>query len=93
MDHHQDSREQTGDRERIKELEKRLECVYIEADPGDALFFHCNLLHASDRNNTNGSRRVLISCFNTKKNNPYKEIAHASYTPLNISKYNSILEY
>ena len=85
--------EQTGDSERIKELEKRLECVYIEADPGDALFFHCNLLHASDRNNTNGSRRVLISCFNTKKNNPYKEIAHASYTPLNISKYNSILEY
>ena len=35
--------EQTGDSERIKELEKRLECVYIEADPGDALFFHSNL--------------------------------------------------
>ena len=24
------------------------ELVYVELDPGDALFFHCNLLHKSE---------------------------------------------
>ena len=39
-----DTPEQTADLDRIRELEKRHECIYIEADPGDALFFHSNLL-------------------------------------------------
>ena len=34
-----DTPEQTADLDRIRELEKRHECIYIEADPGDALFF------------------------------------------------------
>ena len=76
-----DMPEQSADLDRIAELEKRHECVYIEAEPGDALFFHANLLHSSDANNSSDSRRILIVCFNTKSNNPYKEIAHAIYTP------------
>ena len=48
-----DTPEQTADLDRIRELEKRHECIYIEADPGDALFFHANLLHSSDANNSN----------------------------------------
>ncbi|MDP7000243.1 MAG: phytanoyl-CoA dioxygenase family protein, partial [Candidatus Poribacteria bacterium] len=60
--------EQTADIERIGELEKRHENVYIEADPGDALFFHANLLHSSDANKSTESRRTLIVCFNTKSN-------------------------
>src|SRR5215212_5063966 len=39
-----------ADRERVDELAKRLELVYVEMDPGDALFFHPNLLHRSDQN-------------------------------------------
>ena len=85
--------EQTADMERITELEKRHESVYIIAEPGDALFFHSNLLHSSDANKSKNSRRTLIVCFNTKSNSPYKEIAHANYTPLNISSSNSIMEY
>ena len=88
-----DTPEQTADLDRIRELEKRHECVHIEANPGDALFFHANLLHSSDANKSNESRRTLIVCFNTKSNNPYKEKGHASYTPLKISSYNSIMEY
>src|ERR1700680_188410 len=35
--------EQAGaDRERVDELLKRLPLEYVEMDPGDALFFHCN---------------------------------------------------
>ena len=85
--------EQTADMERVRELEKRHESVYIEAEPGDALFFHANLLHSSDANKSNESRRTLIVCFNTKSNNPYKESVHASYTPLKISSSKDIMEY
>ena len=88
-----DTPEQTADLDRIRELEKRHECIYIEADPGDALFFHANLLHSSEANNSNYSRRTLIVCFNTKKNNPFKEIGHARYTPLKVAPHNSIMEY
>ena len=88
-----DTSEQTADMERIGELEKRHESVYVTAEPGDVLFFHSNLLHSSDANNSQNSRRTLIVCFNTKSNNPYKNVAHASYSPLNISSTNSIIEY
>ncbi len=88
-----DTPEQTADLDRIRELEKRHECIYIEADPGDALFFHANLLHSSEANNSNYSRRTLIVCFNTKTNNPYKEIGHARYNPLKVAPHNSIMEY
>ena len=88
-----DTPEQTADMERIAELEKRHECVYITAEPGDALFFHANLLHSSDANKSNQSRRTLIVCFNTKSNNPYKKSGHTSYSPLKVSSYQSIMDY
>jgi len=88
-----DTPEQTADMERIAELEKRHECVYITTEPGDALFFHANLLHSSDANKSNQSRRTLIVCFNTKSNNPYKKSGHASYSPLKVSSYQSIMDY
>ena len=88
-----DTPEQTADLDRIAELEKRHECVHITADPGDALFFHSNLLHSSDANKSHESRRTLIVCFNTKSNNPYKESGHASYSKLKVSSFDSIMEY
>ena len=88
-----DTPEQTADMERIAELEKRHESVYITAEPGDVLFFHANLLHSSDENKSSVSRRTLIVCFNTKSNNPYKESGHASYTRLKVSPSNAIMEY
>jgi ectoine hydroxylase len=88
-----DTPEQTADMERIAELEKRHESVYITAEPGDVLFFHANLLHSSDENKSSDSRRTLIVCFNTKSNNPYKESGHASYSTLQVSAHNSIMEY
>ena len=88
-----DTPEQTADMERIAELEKRHESVYITAEPGDVLFFHANLLHSSDENKSSDSRRTLIVCFNTKSNNPYKDSGHARYSPIEASSYNSIMEY
>jgi ectoine hydroxylase-related dioxygenase (phytanoyl-CoA dioxygenase family) len=75
--------EQVGaDPERVAEAKERHELVYCLMNPGDALFFHGNLLHASEANLSEKPRWGLISCYNTQHNNPYKDSHHPRYTPL-----------
>ena len=75
--------EQTGaDMERVDEALKRMDLEYIEAEPGDALFFHSNLLHRSDQNRSENPRWSLICCYNAARNDPYKESRHPRYEPL-----------
>ena len=77
------SGEQAGaDRERVAEIQKRSELVYVEMKPGDTLFFHCNLLHRSDQNRSDNPRWSMICCYNAARNDPYKESHHPRYTPL-----------
>ncbi len=71
-----------ADMERVNEILKIREKVYCEMEPGDALFFHPNLLHASDQNLSENSRWTLICCYNKATNNPYKESHHPAYTKL-----------
>ncbi len=71
-----------ADPERVNEALKRMEHVYCEMEPGDALFFHSNVLHASDRNESAQPRWTLICCYNAKSNDPYKEAHHPRYTRL-----------
>ncbi len=74
---------QTGaDVERVDHAMERLELVHCEMEPGDALFFHANTLHASAANTTDKPRRLLICCYNKASNNPYKAHHHPQYTPL-----------
>lgn len=83
--------EQTGaDPERVAEAQKRLELVYCEMEPGDALFFHCNVLHRSDQNKSDQARWSLICCYNAARNDPYKEAQHPNYTPLKKVEDNAI---
>ena len=75
--------EQTGaDPERVQVALERMEHVYCEMAPGTGLYFHGNLLHASDPNHSDKPRWGLLCCYNTKTNNPYKQSHHPSYTPL-----------
>jgi ectoine hydroxylase len=53
---------------------KTLPEVPIELDIGDAVIFHCNVLHASDDNHSNESRIALLGCYNTRHNDPYKSM-------------------
>jgi ectoine hydroxylase-related dioxygenase (phytanoyl-CoA dioxygenase family) len=77
--------DQTGaDPERVAAAEERLELVYVEMAPGDALFFHANTLHRSDQNRSENDRWALICCYNARHNSPYKEGRHPSYTPLDV---------
>jgi ectoine hydroxylase-related dioxygenase (phytanoyl-CoA dioxygenase family) len=74
---------QTGaDPERVEAVLKRLSVAYVEMHPGDALFFHGNLLHRSDQNTSSSPRWSLICCYNTRRNDPYKESRHPGYNRL-----------
>jgi ectoine hydroxylase-related dioxygenase (phytanoyl-CoA dioxygenase family) len=75
--------DQTGaDLEKVNVALERFELVYAALEPGDAIFFHANLLHRSDQNRSDDPRWALICCCNTKRNDPYKESRHPRYTPL-----------
>ncbi len=75
--------EQTGaDSEHVEAALTRFRLEYVEAEPGDTLFFHSNLLHRSDANRSSQPRWSLISCYNARHNDPYKESRHPRYSPL-----------
>ena len=52
---------------------KTMEHVFVELEPGDALFFHSNLLHRSEANLSDGPRWSLISCYNSLSNPAYND--------------------
>lgn len=83
LDHSRKEGEQAGaDPARVEIACKQLELVYCEMEPGDAIFFHGNTLHRSDRNNSDHPRWTLISCYNARSNSPYEATRHPAYTPL-----------
>jgi hypothetical protein len=85
--------DQSGaDPERVAEIAKRLPLVHVEMAPGDALFFHPNLLHRSDQNRSEHPRWSLICCYNAKRNDPYREGRHPRYSPLAKVEDSAILE-
>jgi ectoine hydroxylase len=85
--------EQAGaDMERVTEILKRLPLVHVEMEPGDALFFHANLLHRSDQNRSENPRWSMICCYNAARNDPYKESHHPRYTKLHKVPDSAITE-
>ncbi len=83
--------DQTGaDPERVGAAAERLELIYVETAPGDALFFHANLLHRSDQNRSVNDRWALVCCYNGRGNSPYREGKHPGYTPLQRIRMNPI---
>src|SRR5260370_1119393 len=71
-----------ADKERVDAILARLPLAYVEMEPGDAIFFHPNLLHRSDQNKSEQSRWSMICCYNAARNDPYKDSHHPRYTPL-----------
>jgi ectoine hydroxylase-related dioxygenase (phytanoyl-CoA dioxygenase family) len=72
---------------------KTLELVYVEIMPGDALFFHSNLLHRSEANLSEGPRWSLISVYNRSKNIPYNEPSQSSIIPLKAVPDEALMEW
>lgn len=87
--------EQVGaDPQRVAVAIERHELVHCEMNSGDALFFHANLLHRSDRNQSDQPRWSLICCFNTRSNDPYiQDSRHPNYSPMEIWPDDRVLKW
>ena len=72
---------------------KTMELVYVELKPGDALFFHSNLLHRSEANLSDKSRWSLIAVYNRASNVPYNEPSGSSTVPLQAVPDEALLEW
>ncbi len=86
--------EQVGASQRYVDLSlKTMEHVFVELKAGDALFFHSNILHRSEANNSDYARWSIISCYNRADNVPYNEPSQSSTVPLEAVPDNAILEW
>jgi ectoine hydroxylase-related dioxygenase (phytanoyl-CoA dioxygenase family) len=72
---------------------KTNELVYVELEPGDALFFHSNLLHRSEANLSDRPRWSLISVYNRSHNVPYNEPSQSSTVPIDVVPDEALLEW
>ena len=71
------------DGKRLAAILARFPEVEVELDPGDAVIFHCNTLHASSDNHSAAPRVALLGCYNTRRNDPYEanESGHPGFVP------------
>lgn len=77
--------EQVGaDIEMVNHCLNIMEHVYVELNPGDALFFHSNLLHRSEANLSDSPRWSLISCYNSLSNPAYNDESTSYKTPVAV---------
>lgn len=85
--------EQAGAAQRFVDLAlKTMDLVYVELHPGDALFFHSNILHRSEANLSDKSRWSFISAYNRQSNLPYNEKSTSCIFPLETVPDESLLE-
>ena len=80
IDHGMTGDQKGADMERVNAALEGLPLVHVELEPGDTLFFHSNLLHRSDMNNSEHARCSMISTFNKITNRPFKEQHASCYT-------------
>jgi hypothetical protein len=92
IDHIQSGKQVSADPVRAEFLASKLETVPCVMDPGDVIFFDCNMLHASARNESPNRRWVLISCYNARSNDPVIRHHHPQYTPLHKVPDSALLE-
>jgi ectoine hydroxylase-related dioxygenase (phytanoyl-CoA dioxygenase family) len=72
---------------------KTMDLVYVEIAPGDALFFHSNILHRSEANLSNHPRWSIISCYASQSNLAYNENSTSWKTPIEMVPDNAITNW
>ncbi|MCE6988331.1 phytanoyl-CoA dioxygenase family protein [Dyadobacter sp. CY323] len=86
--------EQVGaDMEMVNHALKTMDLIYCEIEPGDALFFHSNLLHRSEANLSDHPRWSLISCYNSQSNIAYSETSNSWKVPVDTVPDRALLEW
>jgi ectoine hydroxylase-related dioxygenase (phytanoyl-CoA dioxygenase family) len=61
-----------------------MEHVFVELEPGDALFFHSNTLHRSEANLSDKPRWSIISCYNSLANKAFNDNSTSWKEPVSI---------
>jgi ectoine hydroxylase-related dioxygenase (phytanoyl-CoA dioxygenase family) len=88
------SGEQVGaDMVMVNNALKTMELLYCDLQPGDALFFHPNLLHRSEANLSDQPRWSIISCYCSQSNLAYNETSTAWKNPVSIVPDEAILNW
>ena len=88
------SGEQVGAAQHYVDLALRtMPLVYVELAPGDALFFHSNLLHRSEANLSDRPRWSLISVYNRQANVGYNEPNGSHTTPVNVVPDEALMKW
>src|SRR4051812_33689044 len=91
FEHHFAGEQQGADMPFVEEALKKCERVYVEVQPGDALFFHSNLLHMSEANLSDKARWSLISVYNLSYNVPFREKNTSCITPVKVVPDEAVL--
>lgn len=79
------SGEQVGaDMAMVNHALQTMEHVYVELQPGDALFFHSNILHRSEANTSDKPRWSIISCYNSLSNPAYNDESTSWKEPVKV---------
>jgi ectoine hydroxylase-related dioxygenase (phytanoyl-CoA dioxygenase family) len=74
-----------ADLKRVGQVLEKMELVYCEMNPGDAVFFHSNTLHRSDQNQSENPRWAMVCCYSLIGNDSAQDPLHP--TPLHpVSK-------
>ncbi|WAR30842.1 LOW QUALITY PROTEIN: hypothetical protein MAR_033384 [Mya arenaria] len=92
IEHVKIAAQQGADMNRVEEIRKHFPLEYIKMEPGDALFFHCNLLHCSSANTSGKRRWALLCAYNRADNDPIWDHHNPHYTKLEKVSYSSIME-
>jgi len=88
------SGEQVGaDMTMVNNALQTMELVYCELEPGDALFFHSNLLHRSEANLSDGPRWSIILCYSLQSNLAYNETSTSWKMPVAVVPDEAILNW
>lgn len=70
-----------------------MDLVYVEIEPGDALFFHSNILHRSEANLSDHPRWSIISCYASQSNLAYNENSTSWKTAIDVVPDNAITNW
>ena len=82
VDHKKVGEQAGADLERVEQAKKFCPLLYAQMEPGDAMFFHSNVLHRSDQNRSDSRRWAFLVAYNRADNNPVYEHHHPFYTAL-----------
>lgn len=92
LDHSKTGDQKGADMLFVEQAMKHHELINVELEPGDVLFFHCNLLHKSNQNKSKEPRWSMICAYNAISNQAFHE-NEAVYYPFNPVSDDAILAW